>query len=332
MKSADRTALRAIKVALLSSIILALYLSCVLTLLSFLDKLGRLWSLPCHFRLQYLGVQLLALTVLLPARAKQHACLAAVFALVNLVMIAPYFLTQSGRSNTSFAQRSVLHLLQYNINSQNKNYRALIRYARATNPDLIAIEEATPECCSALSKALPQYPYTQSVPRWDNFGLLLLSRFPLMQMETLEFPEGLGSSTPNSPTTICRVALPAGSVTLVHTHLLNASTDRTFALQSLQVEKIAASLSSIKGDFILVGDLNTTPWCFLFPKLTGATGLRGSGRLVDLALSWPTSQPLLRIPIDHCLASDRLTVIKQQCGPQLGSDHFPIYSEIAVPR
>jgi endonuclease/exonuclease/phosphatase (EEP) superfamily protein YafD len=327
-----RRQLRGISNVSISLIEIALYISCLLTLLCFCDKLGWLWSLPCHFRLQYLLAQLLALATLLSAKAWKPAGLAALFSIINLTQIAPYYLPQTGGQSTGPTQRSVLRLLQYNINSRNKNYRALVNYVREINPDLVAVEEATPECCSVLSKSLADYPYMQAIPRWDNFGLVLFSRFPLSGLNTLDFPEGFGTSTPNCPSSICRVKLASGSLTLIHTHLLNALTEQTFALQSLQIEKIAQARAAIQGDVILVGDLNTTPWCYLMPKLTDSTALKDCGLGLGIISSWPTTLPLIQIPIDHCLVSERLTVLKHIRGPQLGSDHFPIYTEIAVPR
>ncbi len=56
-----------------------------------------------------------------------------------------------------------------------------------------------------------------------------------------------------------------------------------------------------------------------------ATTVSGFG----LKPTWPTSLPLLMIPLDHCLLSPGLRVTSFEVGPRVGSDHLPVLVEIA---
>ena len=45
--------------------------------------------------------------------------------------------------------------------------------------------------------------------------------------------------------------------------------------------------------------------------------------------TWPIFQPLLSIPIDHCLVSKDFQVLETRKGRKIGSDHFPLITDIA---
>ena len=48
--------------------------------------------------------------------------------------------------------------------------------------------------------------------------------------------------------------------------------------------------------------------------------------------TWPTYNPLLWIPIDHCLVSPEIIVTDRQIGPDVGSDHYPIVVDLQLPH
>ncbi|WP_421656253.1 hypothetical protein [Leptothermofonsia sp. ETS-13] len=48
-------------------------------------------------------------------------------------------------------------------------------------------------------------------------------------------------------------------------------------------------------------------------------------RKIPLALFW-----LIAIPIDHCLISPELTVTGIWTGPNVGSDHLPLITDLAI--
>ena len=45
-------------------------------------------------------------------------------------------------------------------------------------------------------------------------------------------------------------------------------------------------------------------------------------------MTWPTYNPLLRIPIDHCLVSEHFMIGEQYQGPDFGSDHYPVLTRL----
>src|SRR5207245_2840976 len=82
----------------------------------------------------------------------------------------------------------------------------------------------------------------------------------------------------------------------------------------------------------LCGDFNAPPWSGPFRRLEADAGLTDlyGGRAWS-GYSWPTWNPLLRIPLDNCLVSNGLVVTAHRKGADIGSDHFPLVIDVARP-
>jgi endonuclease/exonuclease/phosphatase family metal-dependent hydrolase len=46
--------------------------------------------------------------------------------------------------------------------------------------------------------------------------------------------------------------------------------------------------------------------------------------------TWPTRFSPLLIPIDHCLVSATVAVVKRSVGPNIGSGHCPLLVDLAL--
>ena len=82
---------------------------------------------------------------------------------------------------------------------------------------------------------------------------------------------------------------------------------------------------------LIVGDLNTTSFAPVFGELTEQLNLKDSRQGFGLQPSWPaTSVSPLMITLDHVLVSPEIQVINRKTGNHVGSDHLPVYVEIAL--
>jgi endonuclease/exonuclease/phosphatase (EEP) superfamily protein YafD len=87
-----------------------------------------------------------------------------------------------------------------------------------------------------------------------------------------------------------------------------------------------------KAPFLLMGDFNAAPWSRAFARLRGAAGACDTRAGFGAQTSFPADGWLLRIPIDHVLASCAIGVRDRRVGPAVGSDHLPVIADLAVPR
>ena len=85
-----------------------------------------------------------------------------------------------------------------------------------------------------------------------------------------------------------------------------------------------------KHPVLLLGDLNTTPWSFHFQHLLKESGLKNSMKGFGHQPSWPSNIPFLRIPLDHVLHSEEITIHNRMIGRNIGSDHLPVIVDFSI--
>ena len=59
-------------------------------------------------------------------------------------------------------------------------------------------------------------------------------------------------------------------------------------------------------------------------------GLRNARSGFGILPTWPTFMPVLYIPIDHCLVTKEIDIIKLRTGRNVGSDHLPLIADLAI--
>jgi endonuclease/exonuclease/phosphatase (EEP) superfamily protein YafD len=172
--------------------------------------------------------------------------------------------------------------------------------------------------------ALVKWPYRldQHHDR-DKFGMALFSKRPYQFREATTF----GSST---VAITARIEMDGAPVTLVLIHPPPALRGETARLQREFYEGLARKRADLGAHVIVFGDFNATPWSYALQRLRGRTGLNDQRRGFDLGTSWPAKLVPWRIPIDQVLVSPRIVVTARHVGDAVGSDHFPVTTEVAL--
>jgi endonuclease/exonuclease/phosphatase (EEP) superfamily protein YafD len=83
---------------------------------------------------------------------------------------------------------------------------------------------------------------------------------------------------------------------------------------------------------VVEGDFNATPWSPSFHRLVHDGRLSNSLDGFGLQVSWPESNVLLRIPIDHALLGPGLATTDRGTGPAFGSQHRSLHVTVAPAR
>jgi endonuclease/exonuclease/phosphatase (EEP) superfamily protein YafD len=78
--------------------------------------------------------------------------------------------------------------------------------------------------------------------------------------------------------------------------------------------------------FIVMGDFNTTPWGRIFGAVPGVRA--GDPRFDG---SFPADMGPLGLPIDHIMFGGGLTLTDYRVGPDIASDHRPLFATFALP-
>ena len=160
---------------------------------------GWYWllDLASHFRQYYFALSVLWLMGI--CRQKRRAsqwCLGLSIAW-NGGLLLPYYLPTS--RPTVPATATTVSIISLNVYTANQNKSAVVSYLRDRQPDLIAFLEVDDKWAAAFQEMNDLYPHQLLHPRSDNFGIGLLSKWPLTEPRVVEFA---GTQLPNIVVTI----------------------------------------------------------------------------------------------------------------------------------
>lgn len=294
-------------------------LLCAATLFGFLGRFWWFFDLFSHFRVQYFaGLAVLGL-ILLVTRRRSIGALFLLLAAINLAQVLPlYFGAPSSASDPT-------RLMLINVNAQSGDTGRVRRAVAESAPDILVLEEVNERWITELSDLRDTYPYSVVEPREDDFGVALFSKLPLLQSDVVF----IGSAgVPSIEATLGGKGEP---LRILATHPLPPGGPDYSAWRNEQLQLMAERVDASR-PFLLVGDLNTTPWNFHFRQLLARSGLRDSAVGFGVQPSWPTFNPLFWIPLDHVLHSPCIIVTARKTGSDVGSDHYPVIVDFVASR
>ncbi|MCK5474600.1 MAG: endonuclease/exonuclease/phosphatase family protein [Candidatus Aenigmarchaeota archaeon] len=296
------------------------FLAIIGTAAGFLGRLHWFVDNFSAFRIQYCLILLVGAIIMGLGKKYRMCAIISVFALLNLILILPFYLGSGLESGTQQSSK----LMMFNVNTGNSEYNAVSDYIKEIDPDFVALLELNTAWWRNIEPLLEQYPYHEKRLRADNFGIAFLSKYPI------ESEIVTGMSNIDVPSIIAVVKNNEKRLTIITTHPLPPVGELYFTNRNLQLEKLAQLVGSIEGNIILAGDLNVAPWSVFFSGFMDDSMLRDSSQGFGIQPSWPTMLPLLYTPIDHCLVSENVVIHNRQTGPDLGSDHLPIVVEFSL--
>ncbi|MCI0534832.1 MAG: endonuclease/exonuclease/phosphatase family protein, partial [Verrucomicrobiales bacterium] len=302
-------------------LVVAAVITFVCTITGFLGRRWWIFDLTSHFRIQYVIVCTLIAIVWACRRRVFLPVSFILLALLNAIEVLPHLRPQ--RTIASPRQTQVVRVVLLNVRTENRKFDLVKNFLRSARPDLVVLEEVSGEWLGKLAELKTIFPYSLEEPREDNFGIALLSQHPLTDGEVVHVGEA------EVPSVVARAVVRGTSVTVLGTHALPPGGREYSRLRNEQLEAIAEFLNCRAGPKLLLGDLNTTPWNFYFRRFINKTGLKDSSLGFGLQATWPATFAPLRIPLDHCLLSPDLNVVRRSIGPHIGSDHLPLLLDFA---
>lgn len=297
----------------------------VLTGLSLLAEHHWLLELLTHLRMQAaVGCGVLALAALV-ARQRWSALVLAVLAVVNVGFMTAY-LWPDGAGAGAGTVASSFRILSVNVGLRNTRYHAMRELIGDTNPDLIGLLEVDAGWAGSLEPLAAEYPFRISRPREDAFGLMLLSKYPLREVDGSPYVhDGVQTAI------LAELQLEDGRATVVLAHPHSPMTPSKAEARNAQLAKLADIFrNGRERPGILFGDLNVTPWSPFFASLEQDSGLTSAARGHGYLPTWPTALSFLGIPIDHCLLSGIFRAERVRTGPDVGSDHWPLLVDVSL--
>jgi endonuclease/exonuclease/phosphatase (EEP) superfamily protein YafD len=289
-------------------------------------SVGDLWwvfGLASALRIQYLLVFTILVGVFVLLRAWALAALCITGLLINLVVIAPLYLSADDESDPGSDSLEVMFL---NVGVTGADPDELIETLRAGEHDLVFLAAATDAWTNLLSAAPIPYTVVQARPRGVPLEIIALARQDV-QAHTAIHSFGMSG---RDLAVEAVIELDGALVRVMATHPVSPITAERARRNTVHIEGLASWAASQDDPVLIVGDLNNTPWSPGFRMLEEDGNLVNSQRGFGVQASWPSWVGLLGIPIDHALHSQELTTIQRTLGSGYGSAHRSLAVTVAL--
>lgn len=299
------------------------------TLATFLAGFLWLFDLFSHFRLQYIAVAVVLALLLVWTRPRWAAVVALLLGLWHGYV---YLDAPSARVADACASETV-DLLAFNLLYRNEHKEEAVAFIAESGADIVVLEENTAPWAPYLETLAETYLYRVPENWRDADGPTVLSRLPILSVEsvkpfendTLGTDSDFGDFAASKWYLVVRLDVGGREAMLIAVHPPYPNGTRLTALRNGYLLDEAARAGRETGPTIMVGDFNTTPWSPVFDELAALGALGSAGATHPIyPITWPSFFAPVRIPIDHILVNDHVGIVSYGRGPDLGSDHFPI--------
>jgi endonuclease/exonuclease/phosphatase (EEP) superfamily protein YafD len=298
-------------------------LSLLFFLLGYLGSYSRFCELIVNFRVQYaLTAFVCSVIFLFIRKRRRYAVPGFMVFLVISGTLFPFYIPPE----PSKEAQNLIRIMHINVHTESSGYTRVADIVLKNHPDILVLEEVDSKWMNELVSLKNYFRYVKYDVREDNFGIALFSVYVPETCEVRTSKSGL------VPYIYANFALPrTKQFTVFALHTLPPVTQAGYSGRNEMLSEIAGEIRKNGGmSTVLIGDFNLTPWSVFFSRLEQESGLRNSQKGFGIQPSWPVTPPFLRIPIDHCLVSPEINVLKRSIGGEVGSDHFPLILDLQI--
>ncbi|MGZ5442416.1 MAG: endonuclease/exonuclease/phosphatase family protein [Thermoanaerobaculia bacterium] len=218
-------------------------------------------------------------------------------------------------------------LMMTNVLQDNRQFDRLVARIEAEDPDVVVAVEVDDGWMSALEPLTDRYPYVVRKPLNNTYGMVLFSRFELVEPRIEFLVED------DVPSIHTRVRLPSGveiNLHALHPRPPEPIHDQSSAERDAELVLVGRTVAKEKDEAptIVAGDLNDVAWSStsqLFVRISHLLDPRVGRGFYN---SYNARNPLFRYPLDHVLHSTHFKLVDLRRLPDVGSDHFPILIEL----
>ncbi|MBI4971080.1 MAG: endonuclease/exonuclease/phosphatase family protein [Candidatus Omnitrophica bacterium] len=292
----------------------------VVTFSGFFGGWNFFLDLTSHFHLQYYLITSALMIYFVIRRDWRWAALAVIPVAVNGLLIFSWFIAPA-----PVQEKPNFRLFLSNVEKDNKNYPAVIKQVLASNADVAVLVETSLDWAKQFECLKQKYPYQLIRGRLDCFGMSIFSRFPIEAQSPVPHEDGEVYSH------MMKITRDGKSFTLIAVHVQPPSSFWRFARRTVGYKELICQVQVHPAPLIVAGDFNTGLWSPYYRKLIRQTRLANVRQGFGVLQTWPTFAPdWMRIPLDQCLVSPDIQVIKVTTGRKNGSDHLPMTVDFKI--
>ncbi len=310
-----RHSLKRLKNDLEFCLIIGVYLIFSILILGISSLEIWLLDLLSHFRIQFVIISGIGLIVFVFKRKRIPFTVSLGNIIINTLIVLPYFAaTTLNKVNHEVKSEKVRFMIS-NIFSSNIHFDEAIELFIKTKPDFLVILELNEIWNKKLDALKDSFPYEIRLPRNDNFGIALFSKYPLEDAQISPLLDGM------TPAVITKSNVNGHQINILGVHTLPPISSSYFNKRNQQLRLLGEHASKSEIPLVLLGDLNTTMWTSSFIKFLKISNLKDTRLAQGINPTWPTQLYFLQIPIDQILVSSEWEVLNLHSVNLAGSDH-----------
>lgn len=284
------------------------------------------FALITNFPVQLLIAGIVTLLVAVLVRARFGLVVAVIWVVLNGLTLTNTLGTDPRPARAGAERITLGHL---NAQTRPIDVAALGRYLMTTRPAVFVVLDPAAGDVARLTNAAPGYMVHQAgshqTTRPAFVRTVVLSRRPI---EHVRHP----ADSDFGPSAVELTITGRAPVSVVVFGTESPTTPGRTQQRDRVLTAAARWSRSRPARRVVMGDFNTTPWSPPFRQLLHDGRLFSSLNGFGLQVSWPESNILLRIPIDHALLGPGLAATERGTGPAFGSQHRSLHLTVASAR
>ncbi len=218
-----------------------------------------------------------------------------------------------------------VRVLALNLFNENDDFASVERLIRESDADIINFVEYTDVWNENLADALSAW-------RWrvgPDKGNVIFSRFPAEEF----LPKLRLFRNVDRMAIIGQITVEGREFLMFNLHTSSPTNFERLEYRDVQIHTLGSvvALLSHEHPIVVVGDFNATTSSHALSGMLRRTGLRDSRQGFGLLSTWPTWCWPMAICIDHVFVSGDVHVHQRGTGPNVGSDHLPVFTELSFP-
>jgi endonuclease/exonuclease/phosphatase (EEP) superfamily protein YafD len=247
----------------------------------------------------------------------------------HILPYTPFYPVQARSTDTKSERKlhdpSSLRFVVSNVEEENDQYELWMQTIEASDAGILIVLEIDEIWVHSTERLIEKYPYRVVRPQNNWYGMMLLSRFPIVSQQ-LRFL--VQDDVPSIDAMIRFDDQTLVRVVAVHPRPPEPIRDNDAVARDAELAIWGKELADERNPVIIGGDLNDVAWSATTRLFLRTSGLLDPRRGRGLFNTFNAKYFFLRFPVDHLFISPHFTVGGIQRLPFVGSDHFPMQIDV----